>query len=513
MNIPDTVQPTLLLILDGFGLAPAGKFNAIANADAPTLNGLIQPGVCAALETCGEAVGLPKGVMGNSEVGHMSIGSGRVVWQALSRINREIASGEFFKNESLQKAIEETRDRGARIHFMGLLSDAGVHSHQSHLDALLKMCADAGLENVSVHAFLDGRDTAPQLAMQYLESLQDSFERLGVGQLATMSGRYFAMDRDNRWDRTKIAYDMLWGQGKSNPDFRAALQESYDNKRNDEFVEPVVIDSELCLQEGDSVLFFNFRADRVRQMSVALGFDQFSSFDRIGSVVPVTTLTEYKDDFPFPVAYPSSPLHHLLGDVISDAGLQQLRAAETEKYAHVTFFFNGGSEAPRDGEDRIMVPSPKDVATYDQKPEMSAPELSEKLIKQILTKKHSFIVANFANADMVGHTGNYEASLQAVQVLDNCVSKLIAAAHSSDYHVFLTADHGNIEEMMDEAGNHHTQHTLNPVPFVSLPPVLSKQEMKNGSLADIMPTILETMKLSVPKDVTGKNLINVSAKS
>ena len=501
------IQPTILLILDGFGLGKNTPTNAIACSESPTLHRLLKNS--ASLETCGEAVGLPPNVMGNSEVGHMNIGSGRVIWQDLSRINQSIQSGEFQKNPAILEIIQSAKKKKARLHFIGLLSKAGVHSHQEHLHELLVLCKKEEIEKVSIHAFLDGRDTSPRSCLKNLDELESFCKKLGIGEIATLSGRFYAMDRDKRWDRTQKCYEALWGNAPTYTSYKRAIEHSYQQEKGDEFVAPLILKKEACLSEGDLVFCYNYRSDRMRQTVSALALESFNYFDRKHKTISLASMTAYQEKFPFPAAFPTKSIHRILGEVVAEAGLKQLRAAETEKYAHVTFFFNCGKEIPKEGEKWLLVDSPKDVETYDKKPEMSALPLTTKIVQAIKEKKHEFIVINYANADMLGHTGKLAPAIQAVEVLDSCILKLLETAASNNYHTFITADHGNVEEMVDEQGKPHTQHTLNPVPFISIPPSSSPQEGgKNGILADIMPSILTTIGLPIPKEVTGKNIFS-----
>ena len=507
-----SIQPTILLILDGFGLGENTSTNAITQAKAPTLHQLLKNS--ATLETCGEAVGLPPNVMGNSEVGHMNIGSGRVVWQNLSRINQAIQSKEFQKKPAILEMIQSAKKRKARLHFMGLLSKAGVHSHQDHLHELLLLCKKEGVEKVSIHAFLDGRDTSPRSCLKNLEELENFCKKLGLGEVATLSGRFYAMDRDKRWTRTQKTYEACWGNAPIYSDYKKAVEHSYQKGKGDEFFVPVVLKREGCLSEGDVIFCYNYRADRMRQIVSALALENFTHFERKHKALSLTSMTKYHEQFPFPSAFPAKSIHNILGEVIAEAGLKQLRAAETEKYAHVTFFFNCGKEKPKEGEKWLLVESPKEVETYDQKPEMSALPLTEKVIQAMKEKKYEFIVVNYANADMVGHTGKLQPAIQAVQVLDTCITRVLEVAGLNNYYTFITADHGNIEEMMDKSGKPHTQHTLNPVPFIAIPPSLVPQKGgQKGILADIMPSILATIGLPIPKEVTGNNIFHKKNKN
>jgi 2,3-bisphosphoglycerate-independent phosphoglycerate mutase len=514
----------ILLILDGFGIGKDSPFNAIKNAQMPFFRNLLKKYPHSELLTCGEAVGLPAGVMGNSEVGHMTMGAGRIIYQDLSRISKSIRDREFFKNPTLRKTIEAGARQTGRVHLMGLLSDGGVHSHIDHLLALLDLCAEMKIPHISVHPFLDGRDTQPQSASRFLEQLlrHPCFSNTtsnGSPQavIATLMGRYWAMDRDHRWERVARAYSTLTGQAPALPITPLqAIQSSYQHGKTDEFLEPVLLSPEAAMKDGDSVIFFNYRSDRAREITRCLTEAQFQDFDRgrgfkpsvfCGMTVYDATLTSAQ------VAFGPQNLNHLFGECLESKSLSQLRIAETEKYAHVTFFFNGGREAPFSHEERILIPSPKEVATYDEKPEMSAFLIAEQASQRILQQKYDFILMNFANADMVGHTGNYEAAVRAMEALDSCLAQVIGAAEKSGYHVLLTSDHGNAEEMRDSEGHIHTQHTLNPVPAIwiapnsALAPQSSRVALKDGGLSDIMPTLCQIMNLDVPPEVTGQSLI------
>lgn len=502
------MQRVCLIILDGFGVDAPGKGNAIAQANAPFLQKLFQQAPQAKLLTHGEAVGLPEGTMGNSEVGHMTIGSGRIIRQDLSRINHEIKTGQFFENPVLLDAI---RAKG-RLHLIGLLSDGGVHSHIDHLLALLEACKKTGKKDVSVHAILDGRDTPPGSAKEYLAQLEVKMRDLGVGTIASVSGRYYAMDRDNRWDRVQKAYNCMYGEGETASSAGEAFQTSLDAGVTDEFMLPKVVDASACIRDGDHCLFFDYRADRMRQISAAIGLPKFDSFERNKPVVNCSTFSRYEESYPFAVLFPKQSLHHLLADVVADQGLSQLRIAETEKYAHVTYFLNGGQEQVRKNEERVLIDSPKDVATYDLKPEMSLPAVAKELVARLKSGQHDFIVSNFANADMVGHTGVFAAAVKAVEAIDMHLKEVVETAHREGYFVFISADHGNIETMFDSAGNAHTQHTLNPVPLIALPPgndIFNHKDihLRDGNLSDIMPTILGVMNIKPPGEVTGHNLL------
>jgi 2,3-bisphosphoglycerate-independent phosphoglycerate mutase len=517
-------QRAILIVLDGFGIGKDSQFNAIANAQMPFYRQISLKYPHSQLITHGEAVGLPEGVMGNSEVGHMTMGSGRVTFQDLTRISKTIQTGEFFKNPVLRAAIEAGAQKTGRVHLMGLLSDGGVHSHIDHLLALLDLCSMLKVPKVSVHPFLDGRDTPPDSAPIYLQKLLEhpTFKNSSdptqtQAQIVTVMGRYWGMDRDNRWDRVAKAYAALTGQMETTPTTALeVVQKSYALGKSDEFVEPTLLAPDGAMKDGDSAIFFNFRSDRAREMTHALTTPDFKEFNlgRGCHLSAFAGMTSYDKNLAHAqVAFRAQSQENILGEWLEKKKLHQLRIAETEKYAHVTFFFNGGREAPFVGEDRILVPSPKDVPTYDLKPEMSAYKIAEEAARNIREKKHDFILMNFANADMVGHTGNYQATVQAVETLDHCLATVIGAAESSGYHVLLTSDHGNAEEMKDSVGRIHTQHTLNPVPVIwvapnsSIAPKTSRLPLKDGDLSDVMPTLCKLMKLDIPHQVTGKSLL------
>jgi 2,3-bisphosphoglycerate-independent phosphoglycerate mutase len=507
-------KPVVLLILDGFGYSEKTKYNAIKAAKTPVFDHLWTHYPKSLIETSGMAVGLPEGQMGNSEVGHMTLGAGRVVYQSFTRINKSIADGDFFTNSVYVKAIDAAVNTKKAVHIMGLLSEGGVHSHQEHIYAMMKMAAQRGAKKIYLHAFLDGRDSPPRSAEPSLEKAEKLFRELGVGRVASVVGRYFALDRDNRWDRVKTAYDVMT---KGDAEFTAAtavegLKAAYERGENDEFVKATRIQSvgqeTATINDGDSVIFMNFRPDRAREISYALTDANFSGFTR--SVFPkiahFVQTTEYASNMNAPVAFPPEDLTNSLGDYLSQLGKTQLRIAETEKYAHVTFFFNSGNEVVYSGEDRILVPSPQ-VATYDLQPEMSAPIVTDKLVEAIESGKYDAIICNYANCDMVGHSGLFDAAVKAVEAVDICVGRVLAAVEKMGGELLLTADHGNVEEMFDEeTGQPNTQHSTLPVPFV----FFSKRKAKivgGGSLADVAPSILHLMGLPQPKEMTGKNLI------
>lgn len=502
-------RPVCLIILDGFGVAEAGLGNAISLANIPNYDSYLTDYPQTILGAAGVDVGLPVGQMGNSEVGHLNIGAGRIVYQDLTRIGKAIDDGSFFSNPVLIEAVDRAKEKGKALHLMGLLSDGGVHSHINHLYALLKLAKDRGLDKVFVHCFLDGRDTPPQSALAYIKELEAEIDKIGVGRIATISGRYYAMDRDNRWDRVKHAYDALvYGRGERAPTAEAAVVRSYDTGVNDEFVKPVVIDSGLGrIEDGDSAVFFNFRADRARQLTAALTQSAFDGFNR-GPMPKIflVCLAEYDANFNLPVAFGPEPLKNILAEVLAKKGLKQLHIAETEKYAHVTFFFNGGVEEPYPGEDRILVPSPK-VSTYDLQPEMSAPEVTDKVIAAVESGRYDFIVVNFANCDMVGHTGVLTAAIKAVETIDRSIGGIVKAVQSAGGAVLITADHGNAEKMTDADGKPRTAHTTDPVPLI----YISGQAafIKPGRLADIAPTILTVIGIPVPPEMTGTSLIDI----
>ena len=509
------VNPVLLIILDGFGCRSERAHNAIAQADKPNWVSLWNRYPHTVIHASESEVGLPKGQMGNSEVGHLNIGAGRVVYQEYTRIDHAIESGAFFANPMLKAAIKSAKDQGGALHILGLLSDGGVHSHEKHIHAMLQMAADGGLDRIYIHAFLDGRDTPPKSAEINIRRMQDKITQVGKGQIATISGRYFAMDRDRRWARVKSAYDLLT-QGKGDyvaGSAQEGLEMAYARGESDEFVKATAIvppgGQPVQMQDGDAIVFMNFRSDRARQLSRPFIEPDFSEFER--AVAPklsaYCTLTGYSDDFEVTVAFPPERIHNGFGEYIANLGLHQLRIAETEKYPHVTFFFNGGEETSYPGEDRILVPSP-DVATYDLKPEMSAAEVTDKLIAAIQSEQYDAIICNYANADMVGHTGDIEAAKRAIEALDVCLGKVVDAQLGRGGEVLITADHGNAEFMMDEGtGQAHTAHTTNLVPLL----YVGKRQAsmaETGALEDVSPTLLKMMGLPLPEEMRGEPLIN-----
>ena len=505
--------PLVLVILDGWGIRADRSYNAIALARTPTFTELAARYPHTRLEASGERVGLPPGQMGNSEVGHMNMGAGRVVYQDLTRIDKAIADGELSANTALAAAIDHAAGGGRALHFIGLLSDGGVHSHQRHLHALLGMAASRRVPNVFIHAFTDGRDTSPTGGIRYLGALKDEMGRLGVGRVASVSGRYYAMDRDRRWDRTQRAYDaMVDGQGDRVADAADVLERAYGSGITDEFVAPTVISDAAAqpigpIRSGDSVICFNFRADRVRQITRALAMRDFEEFPRRSPpAVHYTCLTQYDATFNLPVAFPPTSFSENVGEVLARSGATNLRLAETEKYAHVTYFFNCGEERPYRGEDRLLIPSPK-VPTYDLQPEMSAPQIAEALIQDIEARRHDVIICNFANADMVGHTGKLEAAIAAVETLDRCLARIVTAVQQHDGAILITADHGNCEQMWDERlKSPHTAHTSNPVPFVLVDQHSRAPLRRGGALCDVAPTMLGVLGLPLPEEMTGRDL-------
>ena len=508
-------RPVVLMILDGYGLNDKVEGNAIAQAKTPVMDQLMKECPWVRGNASGMAVGLPDGQMGNSEVGHLNMGAGRIVYQELTRITKEIQDGTFFENPALVKAVENCKKNGSALHLMGLLSDGGVHSHNTHLYALLELARRHGLEKVYVHCFLDGRDTPPASGREYAEALNKEMEKIGVGRIASVMGRYYAMDRDNNYDRVRLAYDaMTKGEGLTAACGICAIQESYDRKETDEFVKPTVVVEDgkpvATVQDGDSVIFFNFRPDRAREITRAFCDDDFKGFDR-GARRQITYVcfSDYDPTIPNKdVAFHKIAVTNTFGEWLAANNLKQARIAETEKYAHVTFFFNGGVEAPNPGEDRILVNSPKDVATYDLKPQMSAPEVCEKLCAAIHSDKYDVIVINFANPDMVGHTGVLPAAIKAIETVDECVGKAVAAVREVGGVMFICADHGNAEQLIDyETGEPHTAHTTNQVPFVLVNYDEGCGLREGGCLADIIPTLIEIMGMKQPAEMTGKSLL------
>lgn len=507
-------RPVTLIILDGWGVNPDPRDNAIKEAKTPFLEHLFNTCPHSTLKTSGEAVGLPEGQMGTSEVGHLNIGAGRVVYQSLVRISKALRDGEMKSNPVFMDTLNHALQSGRPLHLMGLVSPGGVHSHTDHLYGFIRIAKEFGIKEVFIHAFLDGRDTPPASAKKYLEDLQEACREIGLGRIATVSGRYYAMDRDNRWDRVEKAYAaMVYGEGETAEDPIQAVENSYKNDVNDEFVLPTIIQANGqpmgSIQPGDAVIFFNFRPDRAREITRAFVDKEFKGFERrSGYLAPhFACLTQYDETIDAPVIFPPEErLKNIFGEYISRLGLKQLRIAETEKYAHVTFFFNGGEETPAEGEDRLLISSPK-VATYDMKPEMSAYEVTEAVEKKIAEGTYDVIIMNYANCDMVGHTGFKNAAVRAVETVDECLSRVIPAITGRGGAVLICADHGNAEEMVDhETGSPHTAHTTNVVPAILVGydrPI----RLKDGSLADVAPTLLHLLGVEKPVEMTGETLI------
>lgn len=502
-------KKALLVVLDGWGIGEANEVNAFYQANTPNLDQLLKTYPTSKLYCSGEAVGLPEGQQGNSEVGHLNLGAGRVVYQELLRIERAIKDGAYYENEAFIAQFEKVKQEDKALHLMGLLSDGGVHSHQDHLYALLKLSKEMGLSKVYIHAFMDGRDVPPQSGIEYLKNLENEINKIGIGQIATISGRYYAMDRDNRWDRVEKAYDAIaLGIGEKVLGGQKAIINSYNSGITDEFILPtVVLENYLGIQDGDGVLFFNFRADRARELTKSLILREFSSFfrKRVLHDITMVTMTAYEKGLEevLKIAFPPHHLENTLGEYLSKNNKRQIRIAETEKYAHVTFFFNGGIEAANQNEDRVLIPSPK-VATYDLMPEMSAKEVGLEVINS-LKKGYDFILVNFANPDMVGHTGKLEPAKQAMEAVDKAIGQIAKTLDLSEYTMLICADHGNCEKMADDKGVPFTSHTSNPVHVVMA--TNEKVLLNDGALCDIAPTILEIMSLKKPEEMTGKSLI------
>ncbi len=503
-------RPLALVILDGWGINESCDNNAVCQAKKPRIDALFRDYPSTRIGASGMDVGLPRGQMGNSEVGHLNIGAGRVVYQDLTKISKSIEDGDFFTNPALTAAIDKALASGGKLHLMGLLSDGGVHSHNTHLYALLELAKRQGLTDVCVHALLDGRDTPPQSGAGYLLELEAQIAKIGVGRVATVCGRFYAMDRDNRWDRVERAYRaMTEGIGIAAKSSAAAIEGAYRLGQTDEFVEPRVVGTPATIDDGDAVIFFNFRADRAREITRALTDTGFTGFQRskLPQLSDYVCLSEYDATFDLPVAYPSTTDCNILGEVVARAGLRQLRIAETEKYAHVTFFFNGGSEEPFAGEDRALIPSPQDVTTYDQKPAMSAVAVTDEAVARIASGTYDLIILNFANPDMVGHTGILPAAIEAMEAVDTCLGRVVDAVLAAGGSLLITADHGNCEQMADAEGKPHTAHTTNPVPLILVDPERRQAPLKPGILADIAPTLLDLMGLEAPAEMTGKSLL------
>ena len=497
-----------LIILDGYGIAAPTAGNAVAQAKKPNIDRLFAEYPHSQLQASGLDVGLPDGQMGNSEVGHTNIGAGRVVFQILPKISKEIDEGKFFQNPVYLKAIHDAKRDGKALHVLGLLSDGGVHSHLTHIFAMLDMAKQENVEKVFVHCFLDGRDVPPTSGAGFVRQLQEKCDSLGSARIATVQGRFYGMDRDKRWERVEAGYDaIVSGIGIQNPDAVGAVEASYAEGVTDEFVKPIVVCPEGMIQQGDSVIFMNFRPDRAREITWALNLPDFDGFDRKKKVFPLSYVctAQYDETLTLPIAYPPEEILNTLGDLISAHGLKQFRVAETEKYAHVTFFFNGGVEKQTEGEDRCLVPSPKEFATYDLVPQMSAEKVADKVVEALASEQYDLIVCNFANCDMVGHTGVMEAAVKAVETVDGCIGRIVDELRKHpDVVLLLTADHGNADCMFDESGKVNTAHTTNPVPFL----VTRKDAaLSDGRLADIAPTILYIMGLEQPAEMTGNCLL------
>ncbi|MCZ6464591.1 MAG: 2,3-bisphosphoglycerate-independent phosphoglycerate mutase [Proteobacteria bacterium] len=505
--------PVMLVVLDGFGIGDGGASDATAVAHGVFFADAANRYPTARLETSGEAVGLPPGQMGNSEVGHMTMGAGRIIEQDMTRISRALALGELEQNAPFQALLAALEASGGTVHLMGLVSDGGVHSHQEHLCALLDVCRQREIP-VAVHAFLDGRDTPPRSGLGYVKELVPHVERAG-GRVATVIGRYYAMDRDNRWDRIQRAYDAIVSRkGVAAPSAAAAVEQAYARDEGDEFVVPTVVEGGRALEDGDGLFFFNFRADRARELTNAItgaAPDRFAGQlerERVVDLAGFLCMTEYDSEYQLPVAFSREIPHDILGEILARANLSQLRMAETEKYAHVTFFFNSGLEQPFPGEDRVLIPSPRDVHTYDHKPEMSAFQLTETLLGRIEEGGYDFILVNYANPDMVGHTGILPAAVKAVETIDACLDRVMRAVLERGGQALVTADHGNCELMTDpETGEPHTAHTTNPVPIYWVTRDPGGRKIRDGTLADLAPTILELLRLPLPEQMTGRSLI------
>lgn len=503
-------KPVILMILDGFGvgLEAEKRGDAIKAAKKPNIDKLFAENPVTKIGASGLDVGLPDGQMGNSEVGHTNIGAGRIVYQELTRITKSIEDGEFFENEALLKAVDNAAQEGKALHIMGLLSNGGVHSHNTHMYAIVELAKKKGVKNVYIHAFLDGRDVPPTSGKDFVEECANKLKEIGLGKIATVMGRYYAMDRDNRWDRVEKAYSaMVYGEGNKACCPVKAVEESYANDVTDEFVVPTVCEENATVKPGDSIVFFNFRPDRAREITRTFVDPEFKGFERKNGFFPLTyvCMTQYDASMPnVEVAFKPQSLKNTIGEYISNKGMTQLRIAETEKYAHVTFFFNGGVEQPYEGEDRILVKSPA-VATYDLQPEMSAYEVTDKLVAAIKTGKYDMIILNYANCDMVGHTGVFEAAVKAVEAVDECVGKVVTAIREMDGVALITADHGNADKMIDTDGSPFTAHTTNLVPFCVVGYPCELRE--GGRLADIAPTMLKIMGLPQPAEMTGESII------
>ncbi|MBN4080537.1 2,3-bisphosphoglycerate-independent phosphoglycerate mutase [Beggiatoa alba] len=506
-------KPMVLVIMDGWGLTDVVENNAIAAANTPNMDRLVAKYPHTSLRGSGAEVGLPADQMGNSEVGHLNIGAGRVVYQEYTRVSRSIKTGSFYTNQTLVDAVEIAKSTGKAVHVMGLLSDGGVHSHEEHIHAMMELAVKQGVQNVYLHAFLDGRDTPPKSALAAIDKMQAHLDEMGAGQFASVIGRFYAMDRDHRWPRIKQAYDVISnGMADFNTESaHEALEMAYQRDETDEFVKATAIHPKgvlpVQIQTGDVIVFMNFRSDRARQITRPFIEDDFDAFDRgnVASIAQFVCLTEYNSQYEVPVAYPPERLKNVFGEYISRLGMRQLRIAETEKYAHVTFFFNGGREEPFEFEERILVPSP-DVKTYDLQPEMNAPELTTKLVEAIKGQQYDVIICNYANPDMVGHTGNFDATVKAIECMDRCIAEVVEAVLQVSGEILITADHGNAEKMLDaESGQAHTAHTINPVPLIY---VGREAELETtGALSDITPTMLYLMGIEQPSEMLGRSLV------
>ncbi|WP_461204601.1 2,3-bisphosphoglycerate-independent phosphoglycerate mutase [Clostridium sp. DL1XJH146] len=509
-----TKKPVMLMILDGFGCSDIEEGNAVKAGKTENFSRLWKEYPHTTLGASGMSVGLPDGQMGNSEVGHLNIGAGRVVYQALTRITKSIKDGDFFENEALLKAVNNAKENDSALHLLGLLSNGGVHSHIEHIKGLLRLAKQNDLKKVYLHAFLDGRDTPPSSAIEFIKEIEEYMAEIGVGSIATLSGRYYSMDRDNRWERVELTYNALvYGKGEYYNSAIEAIEKSYHDNKNDEFVLPsVILDNEepkATIKDKDSVIFFNFRPDRGRELTRAINDEVFNGFERNSLDLTYVTLTQYDSTLKnVEAAFKPEKYTNTIGEYVSKLGKKQLRIAETEKYAHVTFFFNGGVEEPNEGEDRALIPSPK-VATYDLKPEMSAYEVTEELLTRIDSDEYDLIILNFANPDMVGHTGIMEAAIKAIETVDECANRVVNKMLQKDGKIFITADHGNSEQMIDfSTGNPMTAHTINPVPFVYVSNDEKDVSLRDkGVLADIAPTLLEAMGEESPEEMTGKTLV------
>jgi len=505
-------RPLALIILDGWGYSEDPKSNAIYAAKTPVWDHLWQDYPHTLVSASGAGVGLPGNQMGNSEVGHLNMGAGRVVYQEFTRVSRAIRTGSFFTNRTLTDAVDKTLEDDKAVHILGLLSPGGVHSHEEHIHAMVELAVKRGVKKIYVHAFLDGRDTPPKSALASIQAMEDKFQQLGGGQLASLIGRFYALDRDQRWNRVAKAYQLIAeGEGEFQAnDAKTALEMAYEREETDEFVKATAIGKKtIKVEEGDAIVFMNFRSDRARELTKSFIEPDFDHFERSRHIKlsEFVTLTEYKKEFTSPVAFPSEKLNNVLGAYIASLGLRQLRIAETEKYAHVTFFFNGGRDKPFEGEDRILIPSPN-ITTYDQQPAMNAPEVADQFVKAIHSNKYDVIICNFANADMVGHSGNYDAAIKAVEALDNCLGRIWSALKESGGEMIVTADHGNAELMLDEkTGQAHTAHTSNPVPLIFAG--REAECVEQGTLADIAPTMLSLMDLPIPAEMSKHLLVSL----